>query len=67
MVERTENVVVTFFDAILSRRKRFADSRSGEGPMGGLGGAARGTASSRSSMMFVKLERNCQGGTCRGG
>jgi hypothetical protein len=67
MVERTENAVVTLFDAILSRRKRVADSRSGEGPMGDLDGAARGSASSRSSMMFVKLECNCQGGNCRGG
>lgn len=44
IAKRTENVVVTFLDAIVGGQKLIAGSRSGEGPMGGSEGAARDAA-----------------------
>lgn len=48
-VLHTENVVVTFLDAIVGGPLSIAGSRSEEGPMGGSCGATRDTASAWSS------------------
>ena len=42
----TEAAVMTFLDAILSSQISVTNLRSGEGPMGGFGVAARDMASS---------------------